>query len=116
MATDNKGKSKKLNTRKRNTRTVNNKPKPSTNEVNKLKELNTAFEAPKANKVSATKKEKPVKEKKPKRKLNAYMVFAMEVRQSVKNKNPTAKVTEIAVKIGELWRALSNSEKLKYKK
>jgi len=80
--------------------------------------LNAAFEAPTAKKtnkkVPATKKEKPVKEKKP-RKLNAFMLFAKEKRESVKKNHPTAKVTEIAKKLGELWRALSNSEKQKYK-
>lgn len=115
MRTDNKGNSKKLNTRKRNT-TVERKP--STNDANELKKLNAAFEAPtekKTNKkVPATKKEKPVKEKKP-RKLNAFMLFAKEKRESVKKNHPTAKVTEIAKKLGELWRALSNSEKQKYK-
>jgi hypothetical protein len=44
------------------------------------------------------------------------MVFAMEVRESVKKNNPTAGITDIAKKIGALWRALSDSEKAKYKK
>jgi hypothetical protein len=119
MATDRKGKVS-LTIRPRN-----NKPKnTSSNDASKLKELNKAFEAPstkgkasntekkakKAKKANANKKEK-----KP-RKLNAYMVFAMEVRESVKKNHPTASIIDIAKKIGEKWRALSDSEKAKYKK
>lgn len=101
-----------------NIRSRRNKPKnTSSNDASKLKELNKAFEAPKnskpAKKAKPAKKEK--KEKKP-RKLNAYMVFAMEVRESVKKNNPTASIIEIAKKIGEKWRAMSDSEKAKYKK
>jgi len=90
----------------------NNKSKnASSNDASKLKELNQAFEAPKNKKTA--KKEK--KEKKP-RKLNAYMVFAIEVRESVKKNHPTASIIEIAKKIGEKWRAMSDAEKAKYKK
>lgn len=104
-----------------NIRSRRNKPKnASSNDASKLKELNKAFEAPKnsskekpAKKAKKEKKEK--KEKKP-RKLNAYMVFAMEVRESVKKNHPTASIIEIAKKIGEKWRAMSDSEKAKYKK
>ena len=96
----------------------NNKPKSaSSNDASKLKELNKAFEAPKNEKQAkkAKKEKKEKKEKKP-RKLNAYMVFAMEVRESVKKNHPTASITEIAKKIGEKWRAMSDAEKAKYKK
>jgi Mg-chelatase subunit ChlI len=112
-------------------RSRRNKPKnASSNDASKLKELNSAFESSKnkknntnnekpANKEKSSKKEKPSKkdkkEKKP-RKLNAYMVFAMEVRESVKKNHPTASIIEIAKKIGEKWRAMSDSEKAKYKK
>lgn len=125
MATDRKGKVS-LTIRPRNNRPKNT----SSNDASKLKELNKAFEAPstkgtkrkasntdktekkakKAKKANANKKEK-----KP-RKLNAYMVFAMEVRESVKKNHPTASIIDIAKKIGEKWRALSDSEKAKYKK
>jgi hypothetical protein len=104
-----------------NIRSRRNKPKnASSNDASKLKELNKAFETPKnSNKTKPAKKAKPAKkekkEKKP-RKLNAYMVFAMEVRESVKKNNPTASIIEIAKKIGEKWRAMSDSEKAKYKK
>ena len=115
MANDKKGKVG-LTIRRRN-----NKPKnSSSNDASKLKELNKAFEAPKnSNKEKPEKKskkeKKEKKEKKP-RKLNAYMVFAMEVRESVKKNHPTASITEIAKKIGEKWRAMSDAEKAKYKK
>ncbi len=112
MANDKKGKVG-LNIRSRR-----NKPKnASSNDASKLKELNKAFEAPKNEKPAkkAKKEKKEKKEKKP-RKLNAYMVFAMEVRESVKKNNPTASIIEIAKKIGEKWRAMSDSEKAKYKK
>lgn len=126
MATDRKGKVA-LTIRSRN-----NKPKnASSNDASKLKELNSAFESSKnKNKINSknenpAKKEKKEKkskkakkdnkEKKP-RKLNAYMVFAMEVRESVKKNHPTASIIDIAKKIGEKWRAMSDAEKAKYKK
>jgi hypothetical protein len=123
MATDRKGKVG-LTIRRRN-----NKPKnASSNDASKLKELNRAFESSKNKNKMNSKNEKPAKkekkekkakkdtkEKKP-RKLNAYMVFAMEVRESVKKNNPTASIIDIAKKIGEKWRAMSDAEKAKYKK
>ncbi len=123
MATDKKGKVA-LTIRSRN-----NKPKnSSSNDASKLKELNNAFESSKNKNKMNSKNETPAKkgkkekkakkdnkEKKP-RKLNAYMVFAMEVRESVKKNNPTASIIEIAKKIGEKWRAMSDAEKAKYKK
>ncbi len=124
MATDKKGKVS-LTIRARNNKLKN----ASSNDASKLKELNSAFESSKnkmnsKNKKPAKKEKKEKKEKKAKkdtkekkpRKLNAYMVFAMEVRESVKKNNPTASIIDIAKKIGALWRALSDSEKAKYKK
>jgi hypothetical protein len=130
MANDKKGKVG-LTIHSRN----NNKSKnASSNDASDLKELNKAFETPKHKNKMNSKNEKPskkekkekkakketketkeTKEKKP-RKLNAYMVFAMEVRESVKKNHPTASITEIAKKIGEKWRAMSDAEKAKYKK
>jgi len=123
MATDRKGKVG-LTIRRRN-----NKPKnASSNDASKLKELNSAFESSKNKNKMNSKNENPAKkekkekkakkdtkEKKP-RKLNAYMVFAMEVRESVKKNNPTASIIDIAKKIGEKWRAMTDAEKAKYKK
>jgi len=129
MATDNKGKVG-LTIRRRNNKSKN----ASSNYASKLKELNSAFESSKnknkmnsknenpAKKEKTEKKEKKekkakkdTKEKKP-RKLNAYMVFAMEVRESVKKNHPTATIIDIAKKIGEKWRAMTDAEKAKYKK
>jgi hypothetical protein len=119
MANDKKGKVG-LTVRSRN-----NKPKNTSksNDASKLKELNKAFEESKngtnsknEKPIKKAKKEKKEKKDKPKRPLNAYMVFAMEVRESVKKNNPTASIIDIAKKIGTLWRAMSDSEKAKYKK
>jgi len=119
MATDKKGKVGLTIRARRNT---------SSNDASKLKELNSAFESSKNKNKMNSNNEKPAKkqkkekkakkdtkEKKP-RKLNAYMVFAMEVRESVKKNHPTASITEIAKKIGEKWRAMTDAEKAKYKK
>jgi hypothetical protein len=121
MANDKKGKVG-LTIRSRNNKAKNTSISKS-NDASKLKELNNAFEAPNNKKPAnnekpakkAKKEKKEKKEKKP-RKLNAYMVFAMEVRESVKKNHPTASIIDIAKKIGALWRALSDSEKAKYKK
>lgn len=93
------------------------------NDASKLNELNNAFNESKSGTnsknekpIKKAKKEKKEKKDKPKRPLNAYMVFAMEVRESVKKNNPTASIIDIAKKIGALWRAMSDSEKAKYKK
>ena len=119
MANDKKGKVS-LNIRRRNNKPKNQK-NASSNDKPKLNELNKAFEAPstKTKKEKKEKKEKKAKkdtkEKKP-RKLNAYMVFAMEVRESVKKNHPTASIIDIAKKIGEKWRALTDAQKASYKK
>ena len=119
MANDKKGKVG-LTIRSR----INRPKNASSNDASKLKELNSAFESSnnsknKSKKEKPAKKEKSAKKEKPAkkpRKLNAYMVFAMEVRESVKKNHPTASIIDIAKKIGALWRAMSDSEKAKYKK
>ena len=123
MENDKKGKVGLTVRRSRNNKTKN--PSKS-NDASKLKELNNAFKESKngtnsknekpIKKAKKEKKEKKEKKDKPKRPLNAYMVFAMEVRESVKKNNPTASIIDIAKKIGALWRAMSDSEKAKYKK
>lgn len=119
MANDKKGKVG-LTVRSRNNKTKNTS---KSNDASKLKELNNAFNESKSGTnsknekpIKKAKKEKKEKKDKPKRPLNAYMVFAMEVRESVKKNNPTASIIDIAKKIGALWRAMSDSEKAKYKK
>lgn len=54
------------------------------------------------------------KAKKPKKPLNAYLLFCAERRPHVKEDNPQAKTTEITAMVGEEWRALSNEAKLPY--
>lgn len=44
----------------------------------------------------------------PKRPLSAYMLWLNETRESIKKENPGMKVTEIAKRGGELWRAMGD--------
>lgn len=50
-----------------------------------------------------------------KRKLNPYMKFVKAKRAEVVKQYPKLKVTEIAKKLGEMWRAMSDKDKAKYK-
>ena len=52
-------------------------------------------------------------EDKPKRPLGSYFIFQAERRDKVKAANPGISVKEIASKIGEEWRALSEAQKQK---
>jgi hypothetical protein len=45
---------------------------------------------------------------KPKRPLSAYMIWLNSARESIKKENPDFKVTDIAKKGGELWRAMKD--------
>jgi hypothetical protein len=65
------------------------------------------------NKPRKAKTPKTPKTKKP-RKLNPYMKFANANRKQVMADNPSLKITEIAKKLGETWRGLSDTEKAKY--
>lgn len=62
------------------------------------------------------KKGKKEKKAKSTRKLSPYMKFAQKARQEVLSEHPELKSDVIAVgrKIGEKWRALSDSEKASY--
>ena len=60
-------------------------------------------------KTRKTKKKKDPKH--PKKSLNAYMFFTADNRQKIKDKNPDLTTTEIASKLGELWRNLSDKKK-----
>lgn len=44
----------------------------------------------------------------PKRPLSAYMLWLNEHREQLKKENPGSKVTEIAKRGGELWRAIKD--------
>ena len=64
-----------------------------------------------------TKKAKKVKDPNaPKRNLSAYFFFMNDQRPKVVKANPDLKVTEVGKKLGELWRAMSDSEKAPYNK
>lgn len=43
------------------------------------------------------------------------MLFSREHRPTVKEENPDMKFGDIAKKLGEMWRALSDKEKEEYK-
>lgn len=45
---------------------------------------------------------------KPKRPLSAYMLWLNSAREQIKKDNPGIKVTEIAKKGGEIWRAMKD--------
>ncbi|XP_037042495.1 high mobility group protein D-like [Bradysia coprophila] len=44
----------------------------------------------------------------PKRPLSSYMIFLNGQREQIKRENPGIKITEIAKRGGELWRALED--------
>ena len=50
----------------------------------------------------------------PKRPTNAYMTFAGEVRETVKEANPGASMGELSKLLGEKWKGMSDEEKLPY--
>uniref|UniRef100_UPI0035A3D661 High mobility group protein D n=1 Tax=Drosophila melanogaster TaxID=7227 RepID=UPI0035A3D661 len=45
---------------------------------------------------------------KPKRPLSAFMLWLNSARESIKRENPGIKVTEVAKRGGELWRAMKD--------
>lgn len=51
----------------------------------------------------------------PKRPLSAYMIWLNENRESIKAENPGSKVTEIAKRGGELWRAMKDKREWEQK-
>jgi len=62
-----------------------------------------------------TKKAKKVKDPKaPKGALTAFMFYSNEVRKEVQESDSSLKMTDIAKKIGEMWKALSDEEKKPY--
>lgn len=50
----------------------------------------------------------------PKRGMSAFMIYANEVRNEVKNDNPGITFGELGKMLGELWRGLSEDEKRPY--
>merc|ERR1712139_566514 len=51
----------------------------------------------------------------PKKAPSAYFLFMSDVREQVTRESEDKSVTAIGKKLGELWRALSDEEKEKYK-
>ncbi|KAM7343601.1 HMG protein Z isoform 1-T2 [Cochliomyia hominivorax] len=51
----------------------------------------------------------------PKRPLSAYMLWLNEHREQLKKENPGSKVTEIAKRGGELWRAIKDKSEWEQK-
>ncbi|ETV97874.1 hypothetical protein H310_09199 [Aphanomyces invadans] len=52
----------------------------------------------------------------PKRPLSAYFFFCQEVRPTIREKNPTKSITEIAPLLAEQWRLLPEKKRTKYHK
>lgn len=59
-------------------------------------------------------KEKSKKRKKPTRPMSAFLHFAREQRQMVREKHPEAKITEITRILASMWRNLTEEEKKPY--
>lgn len=51
----------------------------------------------------------------PKRPLSAYMLWLNETREQIKKENPGSKVTDIAKRGGELWRAMKDKSEWEQK-
>lgn len=51
----------------------------------------------------------------PKRPLSAYMLWLNETREEIKKENPGCKVTDIAKRGGELWRAMKDKSEWEQK-
>lgn len=47
----------------------------------------------------------------PKRPLSSYMIFLSDQREQIKRENPGMKITEIAKRGGEMWRALEDKSR-----
>jgi len=66
----------------------------------------------------AKRKGRKVKKKKdpnrPKRAMSSFMFFANHKRAEVRSLHPDLKITDIGKKLGEMWKALDETEKKKY--
>ncbi|KAG8525989.1 Non-histone chromosomal protein 6 [Bacidia gigantensis] len=73
---------------------------------------------PKETKPRKSKKAAPEKKKKdpnaPKRGLSAYMFFANENRDSVREENPGISFGQVGKVLGERWKALSDKQRVPY--
>ncbi|USP73841.1 nucleosome binding protein [Curvularia clavata] len=75
------------------------------------KEKTTRKAAPKAKNDSGKKKKDP---NAPKRGLSAYMFFANEQREKVREDNPGIKFGEVGKLLGEKWKALNEKQRQPY--
>ncbi|EFC49119.1 hypothetical protein NAEGRDRAFT_82958 [Naegleria gruberi] len=50
----------------------------------------------------------------PKRPLTSYMIFSQEMRKKLLEEDSTLKVTEVAKKVGALWKKMSDEQKKPY--
>jgi len=75
------------------------------------KEKSTTTRAKRTTKGEGRKKKDP---NQPKRGLSAYMFFANEQRDKVREDNPGIKFGEVGKKLGENWKALSDKQKEPY--
>ena len=81
-------------------------------EVSKLFESKKVTEDIQAIVSPKTKKTKKNKDSThPKRPTNSYMLFSTQTRQKIKDKNPELKATEISVKLGEMWKTMTDKKK-----
>ena len=60
--------------------------------------------------------EKDIKKRKkdpnaPKRPLSAYMYFCSNNRDQIKKNNPELKLTEVAMRLGQMWKDMSDDDK-----
>jgi len=76
----------------------------------------TATPAAKKDAKAAKTAKKAKKKGGPKKPLSGFMLFSKENRAKVKEENPDITFGGIGKKLGEMWRALSDKEKAKYKK
>jgi len=60
-------------------------------------------------------KEEYMKTLGPKKPLTPFLLYSQDVRESVRNSNPNAAITEISKLIGEKWKSLPENHKQKYR-
>lgn len=60
-------------------------------------------------------KEEYLKTLGPKKPLTPFLLYSQEVRESIRNANPNAVITEISKIIGEKWKSLPENHKQKYR-
>ncbi|MFD6875699.1 MULTISPECIES: hypothetical protein [unclassified Streptomyces] len=51
----------------------------------------------------------------PKRPLSAYLIFATEQRPRLVKANPSASIADLAIRLGEMWKALSDTQQAPYR-